>query len=418
MRTFKTLLVALTTDVASLCLASRQNLKIEASSSVANVMDKITGLLQAHGGNTEVLANLKMLATERITPGAKESLNDILHKVISEIEQNVETKIKSGHVETQYAIDQRIADLRSGTSQAVDRKVEADDADNSWFNCVRNEKAALVAVEEAEKALSQSRSEVNEPCQLQEDRSAFSFKVDKEKLKFYCDIAEYGNCDLQLNNYKSQIASMRSALQYDMTVKEQSYNRAKQRCDAAKADVVEKQTAQDSAKAEWQGQRRQCLEKHEPRQIAMCLFGASLQAKCEKVAAYKMLMSQIDQEKGGEFSHPDRVAEWRTTSLTKCLLSKVVDGYEIDDAALDACEKAVDFAQEVGELDRQTATFEKLTTDTMFTCEEKDIKFRGQTWEVPGDYQPKSSQYIVKDFFPEVSLATGTYSFSFCGGGA
>jgi len=415
MRAFKTLFVALSADFASHSLAARQNLKVEAASSVANVMDKITGLLQAHGGNTEVLASLKLFAVERITPGATDSLNEILHKVISEIEQNVESKIKSGHVNTQYAIDERIADLRSGTSQAVDRKVEADDADNAWFNCVRNEKAALVAVEEAERALAQSRSEVNEPCQLQEDRSAFSFKVDKDKLKFYCDIAEYGNCDEQLKNYKSQITNMRSALQYDMNVKEQSYKRAKQRCDAAKADLVEKQSARDGASAEWSSQRRQCLEKHEPRQVAMCIFGTTLQAKCDKVAAYKMLMSQIDQEKGGEFSHPDRVAEWRTTSLTKCLLSKVVDGYEIDNAALDACEKAIDFAEEVGELDRQTATFEKLTTDAMFTCEEKDIKFRGQTWEVPGDYQPQSSQYVVKDFFAEVSLATGTSPFSFCG---
>ena len=61
---------------ASSALAARLNLKVEAASSVANVMDKISGLLQAHGANSEVLANAKMLTSHSITPGATDSLNE------------------------------------------------------------------------------------------------------------------------------------------------------------------------------------------------------------------------------------------------------------------------------------------------------------------------------------------------------
>jgi len=410
MRAWKTLLIAVTADVACLSSAARQNLKVETASSVINVMDKITGLLEAHGGNEEVLLNLKLLASQRVTPGAKDSLNEILLKVLNDIDENVQSKIKSGHTDTQSAINQRIADLRSATTQAVDRKGDADAADNTWYNCVRAERGAKVAIEEAEKELAQSRSDTNEPCQVKEDRSPYSWKSNPNSLKFYCDIAQYGNCDEQIQNYRYQIQNMAAGLRSDVAYKKQSFNEAKKRCDAAKAVVIEKQDAHSSSIAAWHSKKRECLQKHEPRQVAMCVFGATLQAKCEKVEAYKTLMSQIDQVKGGEYSHPDRVAEWRTTALTKCLLSKVVDGSDVDGYTLEACEKSVNFAEQVGELDRHSAAFAKLTSDAMFSCTEKTIKFKGEAWDVPRSESPDSSEYVVKPFEPEVP-------FSFCEGG-
>jgi len=383
-------------------------------------MDKISGLLQAHGANSEVLANLKMLTSHSITPGATDSLNEILVRVIGEIETNVESKIKSGHTDTQKAIDQRIDDLRSATTEAVDHKSEADAADNAWFECVRAEKAARVAIEEAEADLAQSRSNRNEPCQLQQDRAPYAWGPTAAQLKFVCDISQHGNCDQQLQNYESQIRNMVAGLKSDVKAKVESYQEAKQACDAAKADVVEKQYARDAAVSAWESKRRECMHKHEPRQVAMCLFGVSLQNKCAKVDAYNTLMAQIDQVKGGEYSHPDRVAEWRTTALTKCMLSKVVDGAEVNEATLNACEQSVNFAYDVvGTLDRKSEVFAELTAAEKFTCSEDNIKFRGETWEVPQGEAPASSEYTTKSFLPEVSLAKGTTPFGFCkaGGG-
>jgi len=403
--------------VASTALAARQNLKVEATSSVANVMDKISGLLEAHGANSEVLANLKLLTSQRITPGATDSLNEILTRVIGEIEANVESKIKTGHADTQKAINDSIADLQSATSQAVDRKSEADAADKAWSDCVRAEKAARVAVEEAEAALAKSRSNVNEPCQLQDDRAPYEWTPRAEQLKFVCDISQHGNCDEQMKNYRSQIGNMMGALRSDVSAKVASYTEAKQACDAAKADSVEKQDSRDAAVAAWEGQRRECLQKHEPRQVAMCLFGVSLQGKCGKFEAYRTLMAQIDEVKGGEYSHPDRVAEWKTTALTKCLLSKVVEGADVNEATLSACEQSVNFAYDVGVLDRKSQLFAELTSADKFTCAEQTITFTGETWEVPEGESPDSSEYIQKAFAPEVSLADGTPPFGFCKGG-
>merc|ERR1719401_3365346 len=119
-------------------------------------------------------------------------------------------------------------------------------------------------------------------------------------------------------------------------------------------------------------------------------------------------------EEDCEYSHPDRVAEWRTTALTKCMLSKVVDGSEIDEASLNACEQAVNFAYDVGTLDRKSQIFAELTAADKFTCSEDHIKFRGETWRVPQGEAPASSEYTTESFLPEVSLAKGTTPFGFC----
>jgi len=404
-------------SVVSNTSAARQNMKVEAMSSATNVMDKISGLLEARGANAEVLANLKMLAGQRITPGATDSLNEILTRVINEIEANVESKIETGHADTQKAINDRIADVQSATTQAVNRKSEADASDKAWSDCVRAEKASRVAVEEAEAALAQSRSNIDEPCQMQDDNGPYEWTPRAEQLKFECFIAEHGNCDLQMKNYRSQIGNMMGGVRSDVAAKAESHRVAKQACDAAKADAVEKQDARDGAMAAWEGRRRECLQKHEPRQVAFCIFGTALQAKCTGVQAYRTLMAQIDQVKGGEYSHPDRVAEWQTTAMTKCLLSKVVEGADVNEATLSACEQSVNFDSDVGILDRKSQLFAEMTSADRFTCSEQTITFNGETWVVPEGDAPASSEYINKPFHPEVNLEEGSAPFAFCSGG-
>jgi len=401
--------------VASNALAAR--VKVEAASSVAHVMDKIGSLLEAHGADAKVLSNLKLFAGQRVTPGATDSFNEILTRVINEIEADVESKIKSGHADTQAEIDRRIGNVKSTTTVVVERKSEADANDKDWSDCVRAEKAARVAVEEAEAALANSRSNINEPCQLQDDRAPYEWTPNPEKLKFVCDISQSGNCDQQLTNYESQIGNMMAGLRSDVDAKVAAYTEAKQACDAAKADAVEKQDSRDAAVTAWEGKRTECEEKHEPRQVAICMFGAALQAKCEGVEAYRTLMAQIDQVKGGEYSHPDRVAEWKTTAMTKCLLSKVVDGADVNEATLGACEQSVNFDQDVGVLDRKSQLFAELTSPDKFTCAEKTIKFTGETWNVPEGDAPASSEYTKEPFHPEVSLASDSVPFALCRGG-
>jgi hypothetical protein len=418
-RVSKALLCALASDVAMVSLAARNNVKVSESSAVGHVMDTIGALLQTRGHvDAEVLSNLRVLASQEITPGVSDSMNGALTKVISEIEQKVEAKIKASHADTQAAIDEKIKELTEETTQAVAQKKVADGSDDSWFNCVRGEKATRVAIEEAEKTLTQSRSNTNEPCQLQEDRKMYSWDPEAAALKFDCDISAHGNCDKQMQNYQTQINSMLAGLKSDMGEAAESFAAAKNECDQAKADVVKKQSAHDDSIAAWTAQREECLTKHEARLLSMCLFGEHLQRKCEKVAAYTAQMTEIDAVKGGGYSHPDRVQEWKTTVLTKCMLSKVVAGAQIDTAAMDECENALNFDHDVGVLLRKKTEFSDLTTVDKFTCSEQSIEFRGETWEVPEGEAPSSSEYTTKPFKPEVSLTADSDPFTFCASSA
>merc|ERR1719336_1504021 len=97
--------------------------------------------------------------------------------------------------------------------------------------------------------------------------------------------------------------------------------------------------------------------------------------------------------------------------MTKCLLSKVVEGADVSEATLNACEQSVNFDQDVGVLDRKSQLFKELTSSDKFTCAEKTITFTGKTWNVPKGDDPASSEYTQEAFNPEVNLASDTPPF-------
>merc|ERR1740139_1572526 len=96
------------------------------------------------------------------------------------------------------------------------------------------------------------------------------------------------------------------------------------------------------------------------------------------------------------------------------MLSKVVEGGEINSASLDKCEKSANFDGSVGALDKKESTFKALTSSDKFTCSEKQITFTGKTWNVPEGDAPASSEYTIEEYHPEVSLAADAPAFGFC----
>jgi len=404
-RACKALLCALAADVATVSFAIRSNAGVEKSSAVSHVMDKIGSLLQTRG--------YSMLSKLRITPGATESLNDALSKVISEIGTNVESKIIQGHKQTQAAINQQVDNVKAATTKAVAQKVVADRFDGNWSSCVRNEKVLRVAIEEAEAATQSSRSGVGEPCQLQEDNKMFNAKPEPADLKFECDISKNGNCDSQTNNYESQVNSFLDGMRSDAAAASERWAAAKAACDAAKEDVVKKQSAANSAVEAWTSMRDECLKKHEARHLSMCLFGTDLQSKCEQVGAYSSLLGDAKKE-GGVHSNLDRIKEWKAAVVTKCMLQKIIDGGEIDAQTLEGCEGSVSFDSDVGVLDEQGTEFQEQTSPDKFTCLESKIKFTGSTWVVPDSADAASSDYFMQDYEPAVDLTGGSAPFDFC----
>lgn len=388
--------------------AARHNLNAGHPNAVSNVIERVGSLLQSKS-QAKVLERLHALAD--ITPGAIDSLNAQLESVVSQIEQDVETKIKSGFLDTQNYITSSITALTNATDTAVDRKAAADLADNTWFDCVSMEKAKREAIEAAEVALEVAENSTVAPCQLQVDRSPFAYDPTVgADWGFACD-NEAGTCDENLQNYNSTIQGMLSTLKSDISTAAAAWSEAKQACDAANADVVAKQDALATANTEWTSQRNTCLVDHENRQVAMCLFGTLLQTKCEKAAAYEALIAEVERVQGSDKSEPDRKEEWQTVSITKCILTTIAAGNDLD---LAACEARVNYDVDVGVLDKQAAAFADQTTADRFTCAETAITFRGETWVVPSDAAPPSSSYYTEAFTPAVDLTLGASPFSFC----
>ena len=139
----------------------------------------------------------------------------------------------------------------------------------------------------------------------------------------------------------------------------------------------------------------------------ICSFRTSLHHKYNTASDYNTLVADIDQVNGGDRLQPDREAEWQTTQVTKCMLSEVINSGDITDLALTNCENDVNFALEVGVLDRKPTEFEQDTTPYNFSCAETALTFSGEMWGVPSatGATPHSSEYKLMPYHPSGDVA-------------
>jgi len=354
----------------------------------------------------------KFQALAQITPGAQESLKNALSSVITDIDKNVIALISDAHKDTQTEIDNRIHALKLSTTKTSDQKTNADAADKQWLDCVEDEKQKRIAVETATSALRQAQQDLIKPCQDRDASSAFSTAADE--LSFSCDFSKHENCPVQLQNFKTQIANLIAGVKSDMQQKEATYAGFKAECAAKQTAMLDAKQALSDSTAAWQSKREQCISKHEDRGVSICLFGSALHGKCSAIAAYDSLMLKIDAE-GSVYSHQDRVEEWETATITKCMLDAVANGKQIDQAALTTCEQSLDFGGAIGVLEKYKASYDASTSSDKYpyTCAAESVKFFGSTWEVPQGDAPSSSDYIQHDFAPNFRPA-GEFPFALC----
>jgi len=349
--------------------------------------------------------------------GANRHMNDFLYRTIRNIENTVDARIRQTHGRTQAAINEAVDELRASSSNALHHKKSADEADSEHFNCVRRERAMLADAENKEQQLKKSRSNVAEPCQVQEDTKHLRVPMN-HNLDFRCDIAYHGNCNQQLYNYENHIRYMVQGVKSEVQEKKAIYTEAKHDCEAAKADIVKKQSASDSALQAWRDQQGQCRNRIGAREEGMCLFGSSMQRKCMiDLPAYNRLIELVDAS-GNQHSHHDRIQAWHSSHVTKCLLNHLMRGQQLTQREVHGCVQSVDYNGHVGQLDKQEEFVQSLQALEGGSCEDQQgITFgRGQAWEVPDKEDLTSADYAVEEFEPTLSLAGGTIPFEFCTG--
>lgn len=398
MRVSKALLCALTARVG---LAVRQNLKVNQSGSLANVVETISALMEAKGKNaahSKVLDNIRMLAAA--TPGQTEALNDALTQVILDIEEKVDVKIKAGFAESQAAAVTAINDLDAETVKALAEKALATQADEAWFQCIDVEKSKRVEVENALLAENQAIADAISPCQDQEDSKMFE-EDPSVASSLVCDFEDPTDCTTKYTEYTNIVNGIVSKLKTDVEQATQKWTSYKNACDGANANTDAKVLAHTGAVSAWQSQKLGCQQQHEQRHLDLCSFATAFERKCETVSKYTDLIAKVESV-GNEHSEEDREAEWKTTEVTKCMLNKVIAGVDLNGAAADACESTVNYAGSVGQFDKKESKFATLTSEAKLTCREMTITFYGQTWNLPAGSTPASTEYTTTPHNPEV----------------
>jgi len=409
---------------ASLSQAVRRDFKMDRNP--INVVDGISVLMQNHAATNGAKSSMQILqkaqkAIAGLTPGAKRAMDAALQAVITDIETNVETLIRQQHVATQGALDSALQALSTATDVALGAKTLADSADSAFVTCIETEKGRLAAVEGAQATLVAAQDAKVQPCAEQDAAAPYSKEFSENDLVFECDISIQGNCDGPLEAFTERVNGLLTGLENDVTDATRVYTAAKGRCDSAKAAIVAAQAALVQAQDEFQTQRTQCMESHESRQVSLCMFGMDLSTKCGSARGFKSLEAEIDASNSGIHSEPDRMAEWASTEVTKCMLQEIINADDLanvnmDESTLAACEQKVDYAGSVGTIDRKSGDYNRLTGPDRFTCSEAEISFSGFSWSVPvatEDGVGQSSEYVKQQFAVPVNTGSGA-KFEFC----
>jgi len=441
LRVSKTLLCA---SAARVVLAVRQNVKVDKTGTLVNVVEKIGALIQAQDTNaadSKAIDNIRMLAAG--TPQVDEELADSLRNVITQIELTVDGKIQQAFTDTQTAVTLAISHLDTETEKLMTDKVEADTLDSAWIACVEDEQSALVAVENAKTEAEAAYAATIVPCQQQEDRRMFTsdpnqgITAEAKPLAFDCDLDIEGNCPSNQMQYNQMVKGIVNKLNTDATTAIASWTEAKVACVEATRIKDLKVGVHTTAVSTWSSQKASCQQPFEDRKTEMCKFGGAFQNKCAKVDAYNDLITKVDGD-NSDHSESDRQLEWQTTHVTKCMLQKVILKIALDTQSLAACEDEVTYDVDVGTLNRKKEEFDSFTTPAKFSCSEETINFNGESWvrptvsqseylmtlgflstEVAGDEATEvagdaSSLYVKFDFFPKVDAAVGSNAFDFC----
>lgn len=399
---------------AATAFGARHHPGVDRASSATSVADRIGSLLQSFEGtkaHAKVLASLR--ATTDLTPEVEQTLNENLQRVIKELDEEVVTQIDLWFKKTQEEVIEKIEALTEETNQAVKDKVNADEKDNAWFECVTTEKAKREAIEVAEKNLQTAQESTVAPCASQEQLSEFQYDATNAiEWGFECD-NDQGSCDLNLQNYKLAVNGMLTTLQGNVAARTKEWKLQKDLCTQARTDVETKTEALQNATRQWQEQSQTCSGFYTAREVSMCEFGNAYKRKCARASDYDQFIGKVE-EQGSEWSEPDRRNEYTTVYVTKCILTQIIEDRQIDDAE---CRNKVDYETRFGIMDKKKAAFDEQKAQGKFDCQEVEVEFRGETWNVPAGAAPPSTSYTVEPFAPAIDRQ-GEHPFVFCVGTA
>jgi len=327
--------------------------------------------------------NATMTALKALSAATPE-VNIVVQGMIDSINTNIKPHIITDHTDTQTLVDTTISTLSTRTTDAVEKKKDADAADNTLVQCYAEQRRLLVDHENGKIEEARLKGEMDNTCSvvaLKPKTYAFPPELKKDLT---CDFS-VGDCTDVRDIRKAEHDKWLNAL--PVAKDKKSYDDAHAACEAAKL-AHENQVA--SCKTMWSNfvsKNEHCLYALKAQQLAICMFGDSLHYKCETKSDYDTLIRDIDGVTNSD-STSDRAKEWEAVNKLECMLDAFIGGAIFDNAMIAKCTKnetdaKADFELKVGIIDKKTEEYTWLISEANFTCLETAITFSGDKWSVP-----------------------------------
>jgi len=389
----------------------------------------VVGVSSGHVSDSKELSRVGSLIEKRLGTSSPElrsllsravaapnsDMQGIFDRLKKTIEADVEARIIADHQDAQAAITAAVKLANGTTVRTTTAKAAADLGNKYWAACIEEEKKKIVEHEQEKSKLPGLKQNMDEACAKQ--ASLAVFEASPQATTFNCDFSNGEVCASELQAYKQSLDQIVGSVQKGAGQAVSKYVEAKGQCIAA-TQAYDSQVAHvGEVHRAWAARRKTCNSKRVTRETQICTFGTFLQEKCVALSNYKNIIASIE-GKGSEFSHPDRVAEWRVSQLVKCLVGKFASGAEIVEADLTSCEEALDFDKDVGVLDKQAGQIAKFSATFGCGADSEVISFVGGTWEVPqpsgGNVPPSQGYKFNPEYKVQASLGFGTEPFPFC----
>jgi len=292
------------------------------------------------------------------------------------ITQILELDIKSSHGWTQAHIDWFSADLTAQTSLTKDRLVVADQEFNALHLCRETEQALNALTCETCQNKTDTCKARDDHCATCIPNSTFTL-ADRHFGDKWCDLHQQNvpeDCT-DIKELNIDVGTIETTIENDFTDWQTCY----ETCEDWKEKCTNLTTACSTLETNSVLQADLCNNAETDFYLYSCEFGKHYQQKCLDFKHYQAFLGKAWTNGAVHFSEIDRMNEWESIQIIKCVLSSYDGGTREFSKTVTEC-RAIDaeYNTRVGELDNKTATFQNTLQHAQQTC---GYIQKGDGWE-------------------------------------
>merc|ERR1740129_148579 len=255
-------------------------------------MSSIASMVESRKAGNEVEVQDKLRDLASATPNL--NFNEIVQVLINSITSDVQSIIMRGKNATDDEMKRRSQQLDTDTHAAMEAKRAASDADEAWFECVRDEKELQEFEEEKQQEVERALEVTVIPCTGRDDNRIYSREVQEPK-QLTCDFSQGDQCDTELQKIEQAVTESLQSLEQEVGHQKSVWTGYNEQCNKAWEAHARADEALELAERDRTQKQGECSQLKGKRGISICTFGEALQVKCAAFSSYNQIEEQLDQ---------------------------------------------------------------------------------------------------------------------------